>query len=90
MTMTLAKPATPNQFGKRPIDVNCPGRDSKSGQQNLLGHSNIKMTDRYADLVRAHIVKTGSVSREIWSKLEPQSERRESVEAGQKKIGHSA
>jgi integrase len=26
---------------------------------NLLGHSNIKMTERYADLARAHIVKTG-------------------------------
>jgi len=56
----------------------------------LLGHSNIKMTERYADLARAHIVKTGNVSREVWSKLVPQSERREIVEAGQKKIGHSA
>jgi len=56
----------------------------------LLGHSNIKMTERYADLARAHIVKTGNVSREIWSKLVPQSERREIVEAGQKKIGHNA
>ena len=33
----------------------------------LLGHSNIKMTERYADLARAHIVKTGNVSRELWS-----------------------
>lgn len=41
----------------------------------LLGHSNIKMTERYAELAQAHIVKTGSVSREIWSKLEPKSER---------------
>lgn len=56
----------------------------------LLGHSNIKMTERYADLARAHIVKTGNVSREVWSKLVPQSERKEVVEAGQKKIGHSA
>jgi integrase len=56
----------------------------------LLGHSNIKMTERYADLARAHIVKTGSVSREIWTKLEPQSERRKLVEAGQQKIGRSA
>jgi site-specific recombinase XerC len=56
----------------------------------LLGHSNIKMTERYADLARAHIVKTGNVSREVWRKLVPQSERREIVEAGQKKIGHSA
>jgi integrase len=41
----------------------------------LLGHSNIKMTERYADLARAHIVKTGNVSRELWSKMEPQSAR---------------
>ena len=56
----------------------------------LLGHSNIKMTERYADLARAHIVKTGNVSREIWSKLEPHSERREIVEAAQQKIGRNA
>ncbi len=43
----------------------------------LLGHFNIKMTERYADLAKAHIMKTGSVSRELWSKMEPQSERRE-------------
>ena len=55
----------------------------------LLGHSNIKMTERYADLARAHIVKTGNVSRELWSKLEPQSEREES-EVAQNKIGRSA
>ena len=36
----------------------------------LLGHSNIKMTERYAKLAQKHIVKTGSVSREIWGKLE--------------------
>jgi integrase len=46
----------------------------------LLGHSNIKMTERYADLARAHIVRTGNVSREIWGKLKPQSERGESEE----------
>jgi integrase len=37
----------------------------------LLGHSNICMTERYAKLAQKHIMKTGSVSREIWSKLEP-------------------
>jgi integrase len=56
----------------------------------LLGHSNIKMTERYAELAREHIVKTGSVSREIWNKLEPQSERGEIVEAAQEKKGRSA
>jgi len=55
----------------------------------LLGHSNIKMTERYADLARAHIVKTGNVSRELWNKMEPQSERGE-IDAAQKKIGHRA
>jgi len=55
----------------------------------LLGHSNIKMTERYADLARAHIVKTGNVSRELWSKMEPQSERGER-DVAQKKIGHRA
>jgi len=56
----------------------------------LLGHSNIKMTERYADLARAHIVRTGSVSREIWSKLKPQSERREIAESEQQKIEQTA
>jgi hypothetical protein len=41
----------------------------------LLGHSNIKMTERYAELAQAHIIKTRSVSREVWSNLEPKSER---------------
>jgi hypothetical protein len=55
----------------------------------LLGHSNIKMTERYADLARAHIVKTGSVSRELWSRMEPQSERGGN-DVAPKKIGHRA
>lgn len=29
------------------------------------------MTERYAKLAQKHIIKTGNVSREIWSKLEP-------------------
>ena len=41
----------------------------------LLGHFNLKRTERYADLARAHMVKTGSVSRELWSQRQPQSER---------------
>ena len=47
----------------------------------LLGHSNIKMTERYAELAQAHIIKTGSVSREVWSKLEPKSKREGEEEA---------
>lgn len=37
----------------------------------ILGHSNIKMTERYAKLARKHIAKTGSTAREIWKLMEP-------------------
>ena len=37
----------------------------------ILGHSNIKMTERYAKLGRQHIAKTGSTAREIWKLMEP-------------------
>jgi len=36
----------------------------------ILGHSNIKMTERYAKLGRKHIARTGSTAREIWKQLE--------------------
>jgi integrase len=36
----------------------------------ILGHSNIKMTERYAKLARQHIAKTGSTAREIWKLME--------------------
>lgn len=36
----------------------------------LLGHSNIKMTERYAKLGRAHITKTGTTAKVIWSMME--------------------
>jgi integrase len=36
----------------------------------ILGHSNIKMTERYAKLARKHIAKTGSTAREIWKLME--------------------
>jgi integrase len=32
----------------------------------ILGHSNIKMTERYAKLARQHIARTGSTAREMW------------------------
>ncbi len=35
----------------------------------ILGHSNIKMTERYAKLGREHIAKTGGVAREMWRLL---------------------
>jgi integrase len=36
----------------------------------ILGHSNIKMTERYAKLARQHIARTGSTAREMWKLLE--------------------
>jgi integrase len=36
----------------------------------ILGHSNIKMTERYAKLAKQHIAKTGSTAREIWKLME--------------------
>ena len=36
----------------------------------ILGHSNIKMTERYAKLGREHIARTGNTAREIWKLLE--------------------
>ena|ERR1700733_15040571 len=35
----------------------------------LLGHANIKMTERYAKLGRAHITKSGNTAKVIWSTL---------------------
>jgi site-specific recombinase XerD len=32
----------------------------------ILGHSNIKMTERYAKLGRQHIARTGGRARELW------------------------
>ena len=39
----------------------------------LLGHANIKMTERYAKLARAHITKTGNTARVIWTMLDKRS-----------------
>jgi len=36
----------------------------------ILGHSNIKMTERYAKLARSHIARTGSTAREMWRLME--------------------
>jgi integrase len=36
----------------------------------ILGHSNIKMTERYAKLGRAHMARTSSTAREIWKLLD--------------------
>lgn len=37
----------------------------------ILGHSNIKTTERYAKLARQHIARTGSTAREIWKLMNP-------------------
>ncbi|HVP46114.1 MAG TPA: site-specific integrase [Bryobacteraceae bacterium] len=37
----------------------------------ILGHSNIKMTERYAKLARSHIARTGNTAREIWKLMQP-------------------
>ena len=36
----------------------------------ILGHSNIKMTERYAKLAKSHIAKTGSTARGMWRLME--------------------
>ncbi len=40
----------------------------------ILGHSNVKMTERYAKLGRQHIAKTGNIAREIWKLMEEADE----------------
>ena len=39
----------------------------------ILGHANIKMTERYAKLARGHIAKTGNTAREMWKLMEPEA-----------------
>jgi integrase len=39
----------------------------------ILGHSNIKMTERYAKLAKGHIARTGNTAREMWKLMEPEA-----------------
>jgi integrase len=39
----------------------------------ILGHSNIKMTERYAKLAKHHIARTGNTAREMWKLMEPEA-----------------
>jgi integrase len=39
----------------------------------ILGHSNIKMTERYAKLGKQHIASTGNTAREIWKLMQPEA-----------------
>lgn len=41
----------------------------------ILGHSNIKMTERYAKLAKQHIARTSNTAREMWKLLEPTCEK---------------
>ncbi len=43
----------------------------------ILGHSNIKMTERYAKLAKKHIARTGNTAREMWKLM--QEENREQI-----------
>ena len=36
----------------------------------ILGHANIKMTERYAKLAKQHIARTGNTAREMWRMME--------------------
>ncbi len=36
----------------------------------ILGHSNIKMTERYAKLGKTHIARTGDTARAMWKQME--------------------
>lgn len=48
----------------------------------LLGHANVKMTERYAKLGREHITKTGTTAKVIWNMLE-KKKKPEQEEGGQ-------
>jgi hypothetical protein len=50
----------------------------------LLGHANIKMTERYAKLGHAHITKTGNTAKVIWSMLDKKKPEQE--EGGQEDV----
>ena len=45
----------------------------------ILGHFNIKMTERYAKLGRQHIAKTGNTAREVWKLMEEKKEHKEQI-----------
>jgi site-specific recombinase XerD len=40
----------------------------------ILGHSNIKMAERYAKLGREHITKTSTTAKVIWSLMKKKPE----------------
>ncbi len=40
----------------------------------ILGHSNLKMTERYAKLGREHITRTSSTAKVIWTLMKGHTE----------------
>jgi hypothetical protein len=40
----------------------------------ILGHANIKMTERYAKLAKKDIARTGNTAREMWKLMEVEAE----------------
>jgi hypothetical protein len=52
--------------------VHAEWRRSLRTRENL-GHSNIKMTERYAKLARQHIASTSNTAREIWKLKEQEN-----------------
>ncbi len=48
----------------------------------ILGHANIKMTERYAKLGRAQIAKTGNTAKVIWNMLDKKQEQEEGEQQG--------
>jgi hypothetical protein len=53
----------------------------------LLGHANVKMTERYAKLARAHITKTGNTAKVIWTMLDKRSSLDEPSDKGPPQSG---
>ena len=53
----------------------------------LLGHANIKMTERYAKLGRAHITKTGTTAKVIWNMMEKEDGRAASRRQSEHRLG---
>jgi integrase len=54
----------------------------------ILGHSNIKMTERYAKLGKKHIARTGTTAREMWRMLEPSMFANGSPTENSQPLGH--
>jgi len=45
----------------------------------ILGHANIKMTERYAKLGKTHIANTGNTARGMWKLMDAENGEREAA-----------